>query len=447
MNSGWMMVSLESTVDQETSCWISLGFLLEFSAIQLQKELCPSWTSTGPEQWTGFCSCSFSRISHLDLDQPPEGHQSWYIWPWVCGSGHKLQTSPPSNFCREWGAFGIIHTQGSRVAMRGTYFVHASHILTYWFSSTSSTLALALYFFNSGRVWEKDTDRPHLHWPWLGSTYRDCQNGSILINLFIPWSDQVHHLPLWCSMERMVWERHRSQTCGTSYKQRIWAIVVSKLQFQLNLANVGIMTLSYNKMQPLAIELARAMPQLYFPCIMLSVGEEMVHINKQLNPALVSMRWQMISVDNGKISSNPFYKPAWEHAWLCIFTCAYNIEKDFSDTDYKQTWMILWVPQKGSCLCIGLEMSNAKKSTCPCGCTSFAVSSWQKSSCTHTEQLVTNYIDNVCRYLQSKEIVGNRIFTTVLNLSNRAWNTYFNDERVFKNSTTKNLCRTVKNNI
>ena len=91
-------------------------------------------------------------------------------------------------------------------------------------------------------------------------------------------------------MERMVWERHWSQTCGTSYKQRIWAIVVSKLQFQLNLANVGIMTLSYNKMQPLTIELARAMPQLYFPCIMLSVGEEMVHINKQLNPALVSMR-------------------------------------------------------------------------------------------------------------------------------------------------------------
>ena len=62
-------------------------------------------------------------------------------------------------------------------------------------------------------------------------------------------------------------------------------------------------------MHPLAIELARAMPQLYFPCILLSVGEEMVHINKQLNPALVSMRWQMISVDNDKISSNPFYKP------------------------------------------------------------------------------------------------------------------------------------------
>ena len=74
------------------------------------------------------------------------------------------------------------------------------------------------------------------------------------------------------------------------YKERIWNIVVSRLEFELNLAIVGIMTLSYNKMQPLAIELARAMAQLYLPCIMLSVGEEMVHINKQLNPALVSMR-------------------------------------------------------------------------------------------------------------------------------------------------------------
>ena len=48
--------------------------------------------------------------------------------------------------------------------------------------------------------------------------------------------------------------------------------------------------------------------------------------------------------------------------------------------------------------------------------------------------------DKVCRYLQFKEIVGNRIFIT--------WNTsYFNNERVLKNSAPKNLCRMVKNNI
>ena len=77
-----------------------------------------------------------------------------------------------------------------------------------------------------------------------------------------------------------------------------------------------------------------------------------------------------------------------------------------------------------------------------------AVRPWQELSWAHTEQLVTNIIDKVCRYLQSKEIVGNRIFITVLNLLNRAWNTsYFNNERVLKNSAPKNLFRMVKNNI
>ena len=77
-----------------------------------------------------------------------------------------------------------------------------------------------------------------------------------------------------------------------------------------------------------------------------------------------------------------------------------------------------------------------------------AVRPWQELSWAHTEQLVTNIIDKVCRYLQSKEIVGNRIFITVLNLVNRALNTsYFNNERVLKNSASKNLFRMVKYNI
>lgn len=60
-------------------------------------------------------------------------------------------------------------------------------------------------------------------------------------------------------------------------------------------------------------------------------------------------------------------------------------------------------------------------------------SSWQESSWAHTEQLVTNYIGEVCRYLQSKEIFGNRNCTTVLNLSNKAGNaSYFSNERVLK---------------
>jgi len=93
------------------------------------------------------------------------------------------------------------------------------------------------------------------------------------------------------------------------YKERIWDIVVSGLEFELNLAIVGILTLSYNKIQPLAIELARGVPKIYFPCILLSVGAEMVHIRNQLNPADVDMRWEMISVNDDRIWSNPFYRP------------------------------------------------------------------------------------------------------------------------------------------
>jgi hypothetical protein len=96
------------------------------------------------------------------------------------------------------------------------------------------------------------------------------------------------------------------------YKERIWDIVVSRLQFEINLANVGILTLSYNKMQPLAIELSRAIPQIYFPHILLSVGEEMMHIRKQPKPEEVSMRWETISIEDDRIRSNAFYWPGQE---------------------------------------------------------------------------------------------------------------------------------------
>jgi len=92
-------------------------------------------------------------------------------------------------------------------------------------------------------------------------------------------------------------------------KESIWAIVVSRLQFELNLANVDIMTLSYNKMQPLAIEVARAKPQVYFPRILLSVGGEMMHVNGQPDPENVPMRWDTISVDDDRIHSNAYYRP------------------------------------------------------------------------------------------------------------------------------------------
>src|ERR1700727_2501909 len=42
-------------------------------------------------------------------------------------------------------------------------------------------------------------------------------------------------------------------------------------------------------------------------------------------------------------------------------------------------------------------------------------------------------------------MVGNRIFITILNLLNGAWNTpYFNNKRVLKGSAPKNLFRMVK---
>src|ERR1700683_2095969 len=71
----------------------------------------------------------------------------------------------------------------------------------------------------------------------------------------------------------------------------------------------------------------------------------------------------------------------------------------------------------------------------------WAVRPWQELSW-------ADYINKVCRYLQFEKIVGSRNFITVLNLSNRAWNTsYFNNERVIKKTAPKNLCRMIKNNI
>ena len=96
------------------------------------------------------------------------------------------------------------------------------------------------------------------------------------------------------------------------HKERMWGIVVSGLGFELNLAIVRILTLSYNKIQQVAIELARAVPEIYFPCILLSVGAEMLHIRAQPKPAEVDMRWEEISVNDARIRSNDYYQPGRE---------------------------------------------------------------------------------------------------------------------------------------
>ena len=93
------------------------------------------------------------------------------------------------------------------------------------------------------------------------------------------------------------------------HKERMWGIVVSGLGFELNLAIVRILTLSYNKIQQVAIELARAVPRIYFPRILLSVGAEMMHVNGQPDPENVPMRWDTISVDDDRIHFNAYYRP------------------------------------------------------------------------------------------------------------------------------------------
>ena len=46
---------------------------------------------------------------------------------------------------------------------------------------------------------------------------------------------------------------------------------------------------------------------------------------------------------------------------------------------------------------------------------------WQTLSWAHSAQMVTSYIDKICIFSQSKEILGSRIFVTVLNLPIWLW--------------------------